>query len=99
MAEVTVLSLQLALQILLPWWIVRRDMHRLPAPNLRNTWNDASFWSAVVVFGLFCIPVHFIKARRSLLGLGLGVLWLAIAIIVLAMASTLLSLIFLVNTG
>lgn len=85
--QVFLFSLQLALGIALPWWVVRRDMRRLPDHQLARTWNDASFWSAIVAFGPLCIPVHFIKARRSLWGVALGVLWLAavwLAIVLLA---------------
>ena len=46
----------------------------------------ASFWCAVVVFGMFSIPVHFCRTRRSVLGLVQGLLWaIAIAIVVTLM--------------
>ena len=56
-------SLQLALGILLPWSVVRGDLRRLTPEQLRRTWNPATFWCAIVVFGPLCIPVHFVKAR------------------------------------
>jgi lipopolysaccharide export LptBFGC system permease protein LptF len=82
--EVALVVVQLALQIALPWWIVRSDMKRLDARALARTWNDASFWSAVVAFGALSIPVHFLKSRRSLRGfvLGLGWMLLAVALVV-----------------
>jgi hypothetical protein len=75
---VNVLSfvLQLGLGILLPFWVVRRDERRLPPVQLDRTWNEPSFWAAIVTFGPLCIPVHFVKSRRSLLGLLLGVAWM-----------------------
>jgi hypothetical protein len=79
MADVALLVLQLALQIAVPYWIVRRDMRRLPPQLLARTWNDASCWAAVVTFGLLCVPVHFIKSRRTLHGALLGLLWMAAA--------------------
>lgn len=84
MIEVALVVVQLALQIALPWWIVRSDMKRLDARALARTWNDASFWSAVVAFGALSIPVHFLKSRRSLRGfvLGLGWMLLAVALVV-----------------
>ena len=74
------LVIRIALSIALPWWIVRHDMKKLSEEQLARAWNDASFWVAVVVFNELCIPVHFIKVRRSWLGLLLGIFWLAVAI-------------------
>ena len=80
MAEVLLVVMRIALSIALPAWIVRRDMKKLSETQLARAWNDASFWIAVVVFNELCIPVHFLKVRRSLLGLALGIFWLAVAI-------------------
>jgi hypothetical protein len=74
--EVALVALQLALNIAVPAWLVRRDMRRLVPEQLARTWNDASLWSAVVAFGPLCLPFHFTKARRSLLGLALGLWWM-----------------------
>jgi len=74
--DALVLVTQLGLVILLSWWVVRRDFARLGPRELERTWNQASFWSALVFFAPFCIPVHFVRARRSLAGLGLGVVWM-----------------------
>ena len=70
------LVVQLPLQIMLTAWVVRRDMWRTPPAQLVRAWNDASFWSAVVVFGPLCIPVHFVRTRRSFLGLVVGIAWM-----------------------
>jgi hypothetical protein len=78
--EVVAFAVQLALNIALTAWIVRRDERRLPPPLLDRAWNTASFWSAVVAFGPLCIPVHFVRTRRSVLGLLLGIAWAAAAI-------------------
>lgn len=79
-------SLQLALGMLLPFWVVRLDQRRLPPEQLDRTWNEPSFWAAIVTFGPLCIPVHFVKSRRSLLGFLLGMAWMAgvLAVIVAA---------------
>ncbi len=74
------LVLQIALGIVLTAWVVRRDMRRASSQKLARSWNDASFWSAVVAFGPLCIPVHFVRTRRTLLGLGLGLLWAALVL-------------------
>lgn len=80
MVDVVLLAIRIFLSIALPWWIVRRDMKKLSEDQLARAWNDVSFWIAVVVFNELCIPVHFLKVRRSLLGLALGIFWLAVAI-------------------
>ena len=81
------MSLQMALAIALPIWIVRRDMRRLPPAQLARAWNDATIWSAVVAFGPVALVVHFTKTRRSLLGFVLGVAWAVIsALALLALA-------------
>lgn len=80
MADVAQLILQLALGILLPATVVRRDLRRLNPEQLARTWNTASFWTAVVAFGPLCLPVHFVKARRSVVGLVLGMFWMVVVI-------------------
>jgi len=77
-------TLQLALGIFLPWWVVHSDQKRLPAEQLARTWNDASFWCAIVVFGPLCIPVHFTKARRSIAGFLLGIVCMFAVLALLA---------------
>ena len=72
--------MQTALNIAVPWWIVRRDLERLTPEQLDRSWNSASFWSAVVGFGFLCIPVHFAKVRRSWVGLLLGLGWMLAAL-------------------
>ncbi len=83
MADIVQFSLQLALGIFLTWWVLRRDMRRLPPEQLERAWNDATFWVAVVVFNPICIPIHFIRTRRSLAGLALGIAWMAAVLAVL----------------
>jgi hypothetical protein len=81
--EVLLLSLQIVLNVALPAWVVRRDQRRLRPEQLARTWNDASFWAAVVAFGPLCVPVHFAKARQSLGGLCLGLGWMTAATLVI----------------
>jgi hypothetical protein len=71
----------------LSFWVVRRDMRRLGPPELARTWGEASFWSAIVCFAPFCIPVHFVKARRSLPGLLYGVGWMIAVCVAVACSS------------
>jgi hypothetical protein len=82
------------LGIAVPEAIVRHDLHCLSGEPLRRSWPDASLWSAVVVFGPLCLPVHFIKTRRSWLGALLGALWLVIALLLISLPVELWSRIF-----
>jgi hypothetical protein len=72
MTEVFLVALGFVLNAALPYQIVKYDLERLSGERLSRAWNQASFWSAVVVFGPLSIPVHFVKTRRSFLGLALG---------------------------
>ena len=87
MADLVLLCTQLALNVLLPACLVRWDMRRLGPRELERVWNDASFWVAVVVFGPLCLPVHAVRTRRSLAGLGLGIAWLGGALLASILAS------------
>lgn len=87
MKAVLELSLQMALGIVFPALIIKRDLARLSPSSLSRAWNDASLWSAIVVFGPLCLPVHFGRTRRSLRGLLLGLGW----VVACAVASTLIS--------
>lgn len=78
-------GLSLVLGILVPAVIVRLDLRRLHGEFLARSWPDASLWSAVVVFGPFCLPVHFIRTRRSWWGLVLGAAWLLGALLAVSL--------------
>ena len=87
-------SLSFALGIAVPAVIVRRDLARLSGERLARAWPDASLWSAVVVFGPLCLPIHFIRTRRGWVGLGLGAFWLVCAVILVTLPVELLGRIF-----
>jgi len=91
MAEILVVTLSFVLNAALPYFIVKRDLSRLSAERLSRAWNEASFLSAVVVFGPLSIPVHFCKTRRSWAGLGLGLGLAAGAILCAGLAEACLS--------
>ncbi|HEX3777419.1 MAG TPA: hypothetical protein VHV51_23265 [Polyangiaceae bacterium] len=86
MSEALVIALSFVLNAALPYVIVKRDLARLPEEKLCRAWNEASFLSAVVAFGPLSIPVHFVKTRRSLAGLGLGLGYAAGAVLCSALA-------------
>jgi hypothetical protein len=75
------LVLQIALGVALTAWVVRRDMRRLPPSLFVRSWNEASFWSAVVAFQPWSILVHFVRTRRSAWGIVLGLFWTALVIV------------------
>ncbi|HET7544623.1 MAG TPA: hypothetical protein VFK05_32360 [Polyangiaceae bacterium] len=91
MSETLVVTTSLVLNALLPYLIVRRDLHRLTGERLARAWTEASFLSAVVAFGPLALPVHYAKTRRSLLGLGLGVGLAALALGAQVLVAALLS--------
>mgnify|MGYP001545957721 FL=1 len=72
--------LSFALGIAVPASIVRRDLRGLSGEELARAWPDAGLWSAVVVFGPLCLPVHFLRTRRNWAGLGLALFWLVGAV-------------------
>jgi hypothetical protein len=90
--SVLLLAFQLALGILVPWWILRRDLLQLDDERLGRAWTLPSFWSAIVLFGPLCLPFHFAKTRRSLRGLGLGLVWMVVAFAAIGVAAAALAL-------
>ena len=91
MAEIALFCVQLALGIVLPWLIVRRDLARLDRERLGRAWNEASFWCAIVVFGPLSLPFHFVKTRRSVLGILLGITWMAVSIAAIGLIASAIS--------
>ena len=87
MVDVLVVVTQLGLTIWLSWWVIRRDLRGLGPTELARTWGEASFWVAVVCFAPLCIPVHFVRARRSPKGLLVGVGWM-LGVLVAVSAAT-----------
>jgi hypothetical protein len=83
--EVLLYALSFALSIAVPATIVRWDLGRLRGERLARAWPDSSVWSAVVVFGPLCLPVHFIRTRRNWAGIGLGVLALGAAVLLISL--------------
>ena len=85
LGEVLLFAVSFALGIAVPAAIVRRDMARSKGEHLARSWPDASLWSAVVVFGPLCLPVHFIRTRRNWVGLGLGLAALVVAVLLISL--------------
>jgi polyferredoxin len=66
---------------LLPFWLIRRDERRLSTEQLARRFPRATFLIAVVVFGPFALPIHFVRTRRSLAGFAQGIAWLAVTLL------------------
>jgi hypothetical protein len=81
MFDVFEVVLAMLMNIAFPAWVVRWDERRLPALALSRAWNPASFWIAVVAFGPLCLPVHFVRTRRSIWGFLLGIFAFATVIL------------------
>lgn len=92
MAEALLFSLELALGIVVPYLIVRRDLRRLDPEREGRAWTEASMWSAIVLFGPLSLPFHFVKTRRSFRGFLLGLVWMIAAFAAIAAVSTVLGL-------
>jgi hypothetical protein len=90
MTEVIELVVSAALQIYLTFWLIRRDERRLTGLEAARTFLPATFWVAVVVFGPLSIPIHFVRTRRSLSGLMLGLLWLVAVLGLITLAGLIL---------
>lgn len=92
MSPVISFAVQMALGIVLPWWIVRRDMKALSEERMGHAWTEASFWMAIVVFGPLSLPFHFTKTRKNrLIGLGLGLFWMVAAAVAMEIVDAMLS--------
>ncbi|HWP07448.1 MAG TPA: hypothetical protein VNN72_16970 [Polyangiaceae bacterium] len=77
MRDAFVMVLEFVAAIAVTVLIVTRDVKRLPPQQLERAWPTTSIWSAVALLGPLCIPFHFMRTRRSLRGVGLGLAWLA----------------------
>ena len=94
MGEILLFTLSFALGIAVPAAIVRRDLAKLGREQLARSWPDASLWAAVVAFGPLSVPIHFLRTRRSWLGVGLALLWFVAAVFLVAAPVELLAQIF-----
>lgn len=78
--EIAEYVLAAAIQMALPYWLLRRDEGKLSAAQAARRFPDSTFWVAIVAFGPLAIPIHFVRTRRSLVGLALGLAWLAVTL-------------------
>lgn len=89
---VAVFVWQMVVNIVVPWLVLRWCERLSPPEDLARAWNVASFWSAVVMFGPLCVPVHFAKvgfgprawgrAARTIVGFALGLVVMVAVLVV-----------------
>jgi hypothetical protein len=75
-------------------WIIVRDERRLRGRQLENAWPPSSRDAAIYAlwnFGVhhLSVLIHFVRTRRSLRGVGLGLAWLT-AVVAADLAAQLL---------
>jgi hypothetical protein len=75
LADAALLTLLFVLNIGLPVLVVRRDIKRLRAEQLERAWTDVTVLAACLLCGPLCLPIHFVKTRRSIAGFAVGLLW------------------------
>ena len=88
MLEALHVLFQLAFGIAAPGLLIRRDIARLSPERWARSWNDATLWAAAAAFGPLALIVHFARTRRSLVGLGLGLLWATAVVALSILVST-----------
>jgi len=74
--------------------IVNRDERRLTPEQLERAWPVSTKRVAIVLLGVFCLPVHYTRTRRSFLGFCIGMGWMIAVIGVLELVSLGLEAIF-----
>lgn len=88
MGELLLYLVAFALNTLAPIVLLRHDIARLRGEQLARSWPDSSMWSAALMFGPLCIPVHYLRTRRSLVGVLLAIFWLVYTLLLLVLVLT-----------
>lgn len=81
MREALVLLVSLFASIGVTAFILYFDIGRLGPREQARAWPVSSLWAAVGWFSPLCLVIHFIRTRRSLRGVLLGLGWLVGAIV------------------
>lgn len=72
MLEVSELIASFAFTTWALFFIVLRDERRLPPHELARAWPPSTRMAALVMLGVFALPVHFARTRRTVIGFCLG---------------------------
>lgn len=92
MAEIALLILSSVINMGLCAAVVIWDRKRLASEQLDRGWNGATFGAAVFAFSPWCILAHFWVTRRSVRGVLLGVMWLAILLVAIVLLNSLVAM-------
>lgn len=82
MAEIVDMLVTWAATVAMLFALINRDERRLSPRRLALAWPPATKAIAIVVLGVFCVPVHYTRTRRSFDGFCVG-MDLMLALIVL----------------
>jgi hypothetical protein len=79
-------------------WFIDRDMRKLPPERLERAYGPTQFAAAVFCglmlgFPQIAVVVHFIRTRRSIVGVLLGLVWSALTFVPVFALGMLLDLI------
>ncbi|MFO0678911.1 MAG: hypothetical protein U0169_20455 [Polyangiaceae bacterium] len=74
--ETTVLLFLFVGNALASYAVVRRDVARLDEDARARAWPESSIRAATFGFGPFAVVLHFVRTRRSMEGLVLGIVWM-----------------------
>lgn len=89
-----VLLFNLALGVLLPHWVIAFDRRRLRGARLRRAYPPATHWCSIVTFSWLAVWVHFVRTRRSVASVFLGLAWGLAGFFVQAAVATLSGALF-----
>jgi hypothetical protein len=78
MSEILAIFVPWVVSLVLMFGLLRWDESRLTLVEKARAWPAASRLVAVVYFGVVCLPVHFGRTRRSLVGVLQGFAWAAL---------------------
>ena len=88
MAEIVDLLLSFAVTTTLIAVLLTKDERRLTPERLARAWPPSTKRIAIVFGGIFCIPIHFTRTRRSVLGFLIGLGWMVAVAVVTGVVST-----------
>ena len=88
MAEIVDLLVSFAVTTTLIALLLTLDERRLSPERLARAWPVSTKRIAIVFGGIFCIPIHFTRTRRTILGFILGLGWMILIALVTGLVST-----------
>ena len=74
--------------------LVIADERRLSEARLERAWPPVSRNAAIFIFGPLAVPIHFVRTRRSIAGVLLGIAALAVVALVSELVGRAFDLLF-----